>query len=371
MRPGVDVDAGLGARRGPGAGGRLDDRGVAEERGGLRGLGELGGELPEHQVLAALADQAEGRDVPERRRAAVAEDHLVARRAARTARRRPRGPGRRGSSPGPGGGRCRAGRCRWRRAPARASTRTLEGPAPKRPSAGWSGGGDGDRLGHGDCLPRGVSRAGDLTSLSAGAPLSWHPRPTGHGRGHLMSMRIVAVAFAHPDTQRLVAEVQAEYVVLYGGPDATPLDTGVFDPPHGAFFVGYVDGEPVAMGGWRLRSGRAPARADHARAEVKRMYVAPAARRRGLARAVLAHLEETAARGRGRGDGPGDGHGAARGDRDVRARPATSGSRASATTRGRRSRGATASGSEPDSRSCSAEATARALAAVVHGARGW
>ena len=29
-----------------------------------------------------------------------------------------------------------------------------------------------------------------------------------------MSMRIVAVAFTHPDTQRLVAAVQAEYVRL-------------------------------------------------------------------------------------------------------------------------------------------------------------
>ena len=109
-----------------------------------------------------------------------------------------------------------------------------------------------------------------------------------------MSMRIVAVAFTHPDTQRLVADVQAEYVRLYGSPDATPLDTGVFDPPEGAFFVGYVDGEPVAMGGWRLRSDVQALGADRS-AEVKRMYVAPAARRRGLARAVLAHLEETAA----------------------------------------------------------------------------
>ena len=109
-----------------------------------------------------------------------------------------------------------------------------------------------------------------------------------------MSMRIVAVAFTHPDTQRLVADVQAEYVRLYGSEDSTPLDTGVFDPPQGAFFVGYVDGEPVAMGGWRLRSDVQALGAGRS-AEVKRMYVAPAARRRGLARAVLAHLEETAA----------------------------------------------------------------------------
>jgi GNAT superfamily N-acetyltransferase len=48
------------------------------------------------------------------------------------------------------------------------------------------------------------------------------------------------------------------------------------------------------MGGWRFRSDVRPFGCTAA-AEVKRMYVAPAARRRGLARAVLAHLEETAA----------------------------------------------------------------------------
>ena len=109
-----------------------------------------------------------------------------------------------------------------------------------------------------------------------------------------MSMRIVAVAFTHPDPQRLVADVQAEYVRLYGSPDSTPLDTGVFDPPQGAFFVGYVDGQPVAMGGWRLRSDVCALGATRT-AEVKRMYVAPAARRQGLAGTMLAHLEGTAA----------------------------------------------------------------------------
>ena len=101
------------------------------------------------------------------------------------------------------------------------------------------------------------------------------------------------VRFTAPDAQLLVAEVQAEYVVRYGGPDETPLDPGVFDPPDGSFFVGYQDGSPVAMGGWRFRPdvealGRTRA------AEVKRMYVVPAARRTGLARAMLAHLEATA-----------------------------------------------------------------------------
>ena len=106
-------------------------------------------------------------------------------------------------------------------------------------------------------------------------------------------LRLDPAAFTDRDAQALVEEVQAEYVQRYGGPDVSPIEDGVFDPPRGAFFLGREGGVAVAMGGWRLRTdvrpwGLAPA------AEVKRMYVAPAARRRGHARAVLAHLERTA-----------------------------------------------------------------------------
>jgi hypothetical protein len=47
----------------------------------------------------------------------------------------------------------------------------------------------------------------------------------------------------------------------------------MFDPPAGAFFLGYVDGVAVAMGGWRMRSDVHPWGLARA-AEVKRMYVA-------------------------------------------------------------------------------------------------
>lgn len=101
-------------------------------------------------------------------------------------------------------------------------------------------------------------------------------------------------AITDPDAAGLVEEVQLEYVARYGSRDETPLAPGYFEPPNGAFFVGYLDGVPIATGAWRLRAdvtalGRSSA------AEIKRMYVAPAARGLGLSRRVLAHLEETAA----------------------------------------------------------------------------
>jgi GNAT superfamily N-acetyltransferase len=99
--------------------------------------------------------------------------------------------------------------------------------------------------------------------------------------------------FGDPVVQRLVAELQQEFVVRYGGPDTTPLDASMFEPPAGAFFVGSVDSLPVAMGGWRLRSD-VHALGRRTPAEIKRMYVVPGCRGRGFARAVLARLESTA-----------------------------------------------------------------------------
>ncbi|HET9499177.1 MAG TPA: GNAT family N-acetyltransferase [Marmoricola sp.] len=109
------------------------------------------------------------------------------------------------------------------------------------------------------------------------------------------ALAIRQVRFTDPDALALIEEVQAEYTQRYGGPDNTPLEPAMFDPPAGAFFVGYLGGVPTAMGGWRLRPdvvafGRSTA------AEIKRMYVGPGARRTGLARRLLGHLEHTAHR---------------------------------------------------------------------------
>ncbi|MBV9859912.1 MAG: GNAT family N-acetyltransferase [Alphaproteobacteria bacterium] len=55
--------------------------------------------------------------------------------------------------------------------------------------------------------------------------------------------------------------------------------------PNIRFFVAQVDGEPAGCGGVGFYDGYA---------EVKRMYARPAVRRRGIAKAVLARLEEEA-----------------------------------------------------------------------------
>jgi GNAT superfamily N-acetyltransferase len=96
------------------------------------------------------------------------------------------------------------------------------------------------------------------------------------------------VPYADPLAQELVGRVQQEYVQRYGGPDDAVVTPEEFEPPHGLFLVAEVDGVPAACGAWRsLGDGRA---------EVKRVYVEPAFRRRGLAQVVVAAIEADAAR---------------------------------------------------------------------------
>jgi len=97
------------------------------------------------------------------------------------------------------------------------------------------------------------------------------------------------------DAAELLAAMVAEMRDLYDGldldapgmPRAGPAELG---PPGGVYLVGYRDGVAVCGGGLkRLPDGTC---------EIKRMYVVPGARRSGVARALLAALED-AARGLG------------------------------------------------------------------------
>ena len=119
------------------------------------------------------------------------------------------------------------------------------------------------------------------------------PSPQADPPQEQLELRLVRVDYGDADAVRLVADVQAEYVLRYGSQDDSPLDPTMFEPPVGSFYVGYLGDEPVVTGAWRRSEVRV---FDTDRtAEVKRMYVAPGARGRGLARQVLHHLEECAA----------------------------------------------------------------------------
>src|SRR3954468_4671930 len=94
--------------------------------------------------------------------------------------------------------------------------------------------------------------------------------------------------YDHPVAQHLVEQVQQEYVQRYGGRDAAVVEPGEFLPPRGVFLVAEVGGVPAGCGAWRVLSPGV--------AEIKRVYVEPGFRRRGLAQSVVAALEDGAAR---------------------------------------------------------------------------
>lgn len=95
----------------------------------------------------------------------------------------------------------------------------------------------------------------------------------------------------HPDGVLLIARLSADLAARY--PEDPDGGAGHFCPddvlvPRSIFVVGRLGGQPVACGALR------PVEPDVA--EVKRMYVEPGFRGRGLSRRILAELEEYARR---------------------------------------------------------------------------
>src|SRR6202165_3149559 len=109
-----------------------------------------------------------------------------------------------------------------------------------------------------------------------------------HNRG--LGISISAEPFDSPDAQRLIAALDAGLAELYPpeqrfGPNlkAQHLEGG-----RGTFLVARDGGRAVGCGAIRL--------IDDETAEVKRMYVEPDQRGKGVGRAVLASLEAAARR---------------------------------------------------------------------------
>jgi GNAT superfamily N-acetyltransferase len=103
-----------------------------------------------------------------------------------------------------------------------------------------------------------------------------------------LSLSIGAEPFDSQDAQRLIAALDAGLAELYPpeqrfGPNlkAQHLEGG-----RGIFLVARDDGRPVGCGAIRMNDGTS--------AEVKRMYVEPEQRGKGIGRAVLAELEVAA-----------------------------------------------------------------------------
>ena len=105
-----------------------------------------------------------------------------------------------------------------------------------------------------------------------------------------MSVRFQPADPEEPPARELLAEMRAELNDVYETftrLDNPPLAPAELRAPSGVYLVCYDGGDAVAGGGLR--------RLDAGVAEIKRMYVRPAARSRGVARALLGALEDVAA----------------------------------------------------------------------------
>jgi putative acetyltransferase len=91
-----------------------------------------------------------------------------------------------------------------------------------------------------------------------------------------------------PDVQALIARLNAELTASYPNPEDNffELSDEQVDGRRGVLLLAKAGGEPVGCGALR--------RLDPATGEIKRMYVAPAARGAGVGARILAELERHA-----------------------------------------------------------------------------
>src|SRR5437773_7112968 len=100
-----------------------------------------------------------------------------------------------------------------------------------------------------------------------------------------MAISIEHVAAPTADARRLIGELDAELNGAYALEQRHGLSFDRIFQPGVMFFIARIDGQAVGCGGVAF---------EREVAEVKRMYVRPMARRRGMAQAILRRLEEEA-----------------------------------------------------------------------------
>jgi DNA-binding MarR family transcriptional regulator/GNAT superfamily N-acetyltransferase len=109
----------------------------------------------------------------------------------------------------------------------------------------------------------------------------------------LLTAGLVAVAVEDPRSaaarfclDAYAAELDATFEGGFDTARSRPVDPAALTPPRGLLLVARLHAEPIACGALKLPPGEP--------AEIKRLWVAPDARRLGVARRVLAELEERA-----------------------------------------------------------------------------
>lgn len=100
-----------------------------------------------------------------------------------------------------------------------------------------------------------------------------------------MSLQIENVCAPTDDVRLLIGELDAELGAAYAPEQRHGLNIARIFQPTVMFFIARLDGQAVGCGGIAFEDDLA---------EVKRMYVRPGTRGRGVAQAILARLEDQA-----------------------------------------------------------------------------
>jgi putative acetyltransferase len=98
----------------------------------------------------------------------------------------------------------------------------------------------------------------------------------------MRSLTVTLTSAPNDAVRLLIAELEDVLSAAYPPENRHGLPLEAIFQPHVRFFVATLDGNPAGCGGVALSDGFA---------EVKRMYVRPAARGQGVARAILASIE--------------------------------------------------------------------------------
>ena len=97
-------------------------------------------------------------------------------------------------------------------------------------------------------------------------------------------MTIVTVSPATDEARELIHELDMDIAALYPGMPINGIDVAEFQSAGGYFLIAKESGHAVGCGAFRPVDDRC--------AEIKRMFVRRAARRRGIGRQILRLLEE-------------------------------------------------------------------------------
>ena len=97
-------------------------------------------------------------------------------------------------------------------------------------------------------------------------------------------MQIRRYPATSPEVQAIIERLDQSLLERYDPSEIHGIDGAEFEAAGGTFVIGELEDRHVACGAFRPLSAGI--------AEVKRIFVDPAYRGRGLARAILAHLED-------------------------------------------------------------------------------